>query len=83
MPRRKITEDPVLRETKCYICGRVFVPAPQHVFHRSGKWCCKWSCFSRLLDEIEAKKKKAGRPKKKKFAAPERCDDKNTKGETL
>ena len=62
MPRRKVTEDPVLRETKCCICGRVFIPAPQHVYHRTGKWCCKWTCFCRLLDEIELKKKKTGRP---------------------
>ena len=37
MARRKLAEDPSLRETKCYICGRVFVPAPQHVYHKYGK----------------------------------------------
>ena len=58
MPRRKITEDPVLRETKCYICGRVFIPAPQHIYHRNGKWCCKWTCYNRLLEKIEANKHK-------------------------
>ena len=66
MPRRKINEDPALRETKCCICGRVFVPAPQHVFRRNGKWCCRWTCYSKLLAELEANKKRAGRPKKKK-----------------
>jgi hypothetical protein len=34
----------------------------QHVYHKNGKWCCKWSCYTRLLDEIEANKKKTGRP---------------------
>ena len=64
MPRAKLDAD--LRERRCYICGRVFVPAPQHIYHKYGKWCCRWNCYVRLLDELEAKKKKVGRPKKKK-----------------
>ena len=66
MPRRKVEQDPQLREIKCYICGRKFLPAPQHIYHKNGKWCCRWNCYVRLLDELEAKKKRAGRPKKKK-----------------
>ena len=63
-----------LRERRCHVCGRRFIPAPQHVYHKSGKWCCKWSCYTKLLDEIEGNKKKTGRPdghspKKKKGEA--------------
>ena len=60
MPRAKLDAD--LRERRCYICERVFVPAPQHIYHKYGKWCCRWTCYTRLLAEIEANKKKSGRP---------------------
>ena len=55
-----------LRERKCHVCGRRFIPAPQHIYHKGTKWCCRWTCYTKLLDEIEVNKKKAGRPKKRK-----------------
>jgi hypothetical protein len=47
-----------LRERRCCICGRRFVPASQHVLHRGTKWCCKPTCFLKLLDRLEENKHK-------------------------
>ena len=50
-----------MREHKCCVCGRKFLPAPQHVFHKNGKWCCKWTCYAQLLKQLEAKRPRRGR----------------------
>lgn len=40
-----------LTEKKCPICGKKFVPAPQHVYKRKygaggrARWFCKYTCM--------------------------------------
>ena len=44
-----------LQECKCYKCGKVFVPAPFHVYKDDHKIFCKWSCYYSYLKEKEQK----------------------------
>ena len=46
------------REIKCSRCGKVFVPAPQHMYRYDGKWLCRYTCYDQHLDEVEGRKKK-------------------------
>lgn len=43
-------------ERECCICGRVFLPAVEHVFHVTGRWCCTWPCYVELKTQIEVAK---------------------------
>ena len=43
-------------EMVCCVCGRVFIPAVEHVFRVSGKWCCTYPCYIKLQAEIETRK---------------------------
>lgn len=43
-------------EKECCICGRVFLPAVEHVFHVTGRWCCTYPCYLKLQAQIEAEK---------------------------
>lgn len=45
-----------LVERECCICGRVFLPAVQHVFKVTGRWCCTYPCYLKLQAQIEAEK---------------------------
>ena len=38
-------------EKKCATCGKVFVPAPHHVFTKGGKWYCKWTCYNKGVNQ--------------------------------
>lgn len=53
---------------KCPICGKVFCPAPMHVYHLAGganrARVCSYSCMLESQRRHEAGKKKTGRPKK-------------------
>ena len=51
-----IKRNDVFAEVKCYICGRVFIPAAEHVFRVTGKWCCTYPCYIKLQTEIETRK---------------------------
>ncbi len=48
-------------EQTCAICGRKFVPAPQHVLRdaKKAKFFCSCSCFRKYRREHEARKQKA------------------------
>ena len=46
----------VLIERECCICGRAFLPAVQHVFKVTGRWCCTYPCYLKLQAQIEAEK---------------------------
>lgn len=53
-----------LVERICKVCGRVFVPAPYHVFKRGYgmdkvTYYCGWNCFNK--DEPPEKKREANR----------------------
>ena len=45
-----------LVERECCICGRVFLPAVEHVFKVTGRWCCTYPCYLKLQAQIEAEK---------------------------
>ena len=30
---------------KCVVCGKTFVPAPEHIFRRRYKFMCSYSCY--------------------------------------
>lgn len=30
---------------KCAACGKLFIPAPYHVYKRGNKWYHTWSCY--------------------------------------
>lgn len=34
-----------LKERECPTCGKIFVPAPEHVFVEGDKVFCKWTCL--------------------------------------
>lgn len=40
-----------IRTTKCEKCGKVFVPAPFHVYKDGSKYYCKWTCFNHRKDK--------------------------------
>jgi hypothetical protein len=56
-----------LKEHKCPVCGKIFIPAPMHVYHErnkyKGRYVCSFSCESKTI----GKKKKGGRKKVKKI----------------
>lgn len=54
-----------LTERKCCVCGRKFLPAPFHVYHKGARWCCTYSCYLKLQAQIEAARL---RPKKKEIS---------------
>lgn len=37
-------------ERTCKKCGKLFVPAPQHVFVDNGDFYCSWTCFNHRND---------------------------------
>lgn len=51
-----------LIELECPICGKVFVPAPEHIYNDGKKRVCSWHC------QVEAERRKAAeRAKKRHF----------------
>lgn len=51
-----IKRNDVFAEVTCCIHGRVFIPAVEHVFRVSGKWCCTYPCYIKLQTKIETRK---------------------------
>ena len=47
-----------LIERKCPVCGKIFVPAPEHVYIEDKKGFCKWSCLCDYRKKKEATKEK-------------------------
>ena len=50
-----------MREEKCQKCGKIFCPAPEHVFVENGKFWCKPTCW---LHRHDGKPKVDGRKAK-------------------
>ena len=42
-------------EKKCKKCGKIFIPAPMHVYHVGSKYYCSWPCYLHR-DDTEVKK---------------------------
>lgn len=53
MAKKRYNQDGIygLEEKKCAICGKMFIPAPQHVYKRTygtgggTKWFCSYHCL--------------------------------------
>ena len=43
-------------EVRCYGCGKLFVPAPEHVYKEEGKPVCTWTCLCSLRRRKEQKR---------------------------
>lgn len=52
----KITLDKAFPEKHCKKCGKLFIPAPEHIYREGSKFYCKWSCYLHRND-LEVKKK--------------------------
>ena len=44
------------KDRRCTICKRLFLPAPYHVYVKAGRYCCCYTCYLKLLEQLEAKK---------------------------
>lgn len=42
-----------LVELECPVCGKIFVPAPEHIYNDGKKRVCSWHC------QVEAERRKA------------------------
>lgn len=45
----------ILPQKKCRKCGKIFLPAPMHIYHVGSKYYCSWTCYNHRND-LEAKK---------------------------
>lgn len=52
----KITLENAIPEKYCAKCGKLFIPAPEHIFKYGSKYYCKWTCYLHRND-LEVKKK--------------------------
>ena len=46
----------ILPEKPCKKCGKIFIPAPLHVYKDRSKYYCSWTCYLHRKDK-EAKVK--------------------------
>lgn len=44
-------------ESKCLKCGRIFVPAPYHVYKNDKGYFCSWTCYNHRNDGVISKRK--------------------------
>jgi hypothetical protein len=55
---------------KCPVCGKSFIPAPEHIYKAwikgKAKPLCGWNCLRKLERAIEAKKEAKKRAKEAK-----------------
>ena len=51
-------ERTVLSEARCLCCGRIFVPAPYHVYKCYEGYFCRYNCYNKYLTEKESHTKK-------------------------
>ena len=49
----------MLEEYFCPVCGKRFIPAPQHIYKDKGKIYCSWTCYNHRGDVQEQKKARA------------------------
>ena len=52
----KTTLNQILPEKKCRKCGKIFIPAPMHIYVDNSKFYCSWTCYLHRKD-TEVKKK--------------------------
>ena len=44
-------------EVRCYGCGKMFIPAPEHVYKEDEKPVCTWTCLCSLRRRKEQKRR--------------------------
>lgn len=54
----------VLGVEVCPVCGKEYVPAPQHVYKVKHRLVCSWGCLRKAEKEAEARKVKRVRGKR-------------------
>jgi hypothetical protein len=47
----KNTLGSILPEKKCRKCGKMFIPAPLHVYREYSKYYCSWTCYLHRKDK--------------------------------
>lgn len=47
----------MLIELRCPMCGKRFIPAPQHIYKENRKIYCSWTCFNHRNDHKKTAKK--------------------------
>ena len=50
-----------MREEICPKCGKIFIPAPQHIFQEGGHCWCKWTCWNHRYEKDPKKGGKVAR----------------------
>lgn len=43
-----------IRETRCPVCGKIYIKAPYHIYKSKGRFVCSWTCM--LKSEGKAEK---------------------------
>lgn len=57
MAKKKNIKTFLPSDQKCPVCGKVFVPAPEHIFKVGSKWFDRWSCYSKYVTEADKHKR--------------------------
>lgn len=57
MKNKLVMDDTDLVEVKCKKCGKLFIPAPFHVFKDYRGMYCSWTCFNHRKDKGGVDKK--------------------------
>lgn len=56
---KKVTFNQILPEKKCRKCGRIFIPAPMHIYKDGSRYYCSWTCYLHRNDtEVKIKNDK-------------------------
>ena len=53
----RITLDKAIPEKHCKKCGKLFIPAPEHIYRKGNVFYCSWTCYLHRDDNLEVKKK--------------------------
>lgn len=46
------------KDVECPKCGKIFLPAPMHIYHDHGKLYCCWTCYKHRNDNVRGKSKR-------------------------
>lgn len=47
---KKLTYSKIIPTKKCKKCGKIFIPAPMHIYKQGSKWYCSWTCYNHRND---------------------------------
>lgn len=52
MSKKRTHLGALLPEKKCPKCGKIFIPAPMHIYHEYSKYYCSWTCYLHRKDKV-------------------------------